>query len=434
MKTITASRYVLSIGVAAALLAGCGVLRQAQDDMQLPITGPGAMPQASALAARSISSDYNVLYSFAGTLDGNYPSGTLIDVGGKLYGTTEYGGGCNYSPSCGTVYSLSLDGHEKVPYRFASPPDGIYPLAGLIDVGGTLYGTTDGGGSNSCGGYPYYYSCGAVFSVTPSGTEKVLHSFSSPPDGALPAAPLIDVNGTLYGTTQYGGVHKNTCSGNCGTVFSITPSGTEKVLYSFGAGSDGNVPAASLIEVKRKLYGTTSGGGAYGWGTVFGVTLNGREIILHSFGGGTDGGNSEAGLIDVRGTFYGTTEVGGARTSGKSCNVVNKCGTVFSITPPGTEKVLHRFVGNKNDGAGPVASLIDVKGTLYGTTEYGGAYGDGTVFSISTSGSEHLLHSFGSGTDGKLPATALIEMDGTLYGTTTGGGTYQHGTVFGLTP
>ena len=139
-------------------------------------------------------------------------------------------------------------------------------------------------------------------------------------------------------------------------------------------------------------------------------------------------------MIDVRGTFYGTTEVGGARTSGKSCNVVNKCGTVFSITPPGTEKVLHRFVGNKNDGAGPVASLIDVKGTLYGTTEYGGAYGDGTVFSISTSGSEHLLHSFGSGTDGKLPATALIEMDGTLYGTTTGGGTYQHGTVFGLTP
>ena len=100
--------------------------------------------------------------------------------------------------------------------------------------GGTLYGTTDGGGSISCGGYPYYYDCGAVFSVTPSGTEKVLHSFSSPPDGALPAAPLIDVNGTLYGTTQYGGVHKNTCSGNCGTVFSITPSGTEKVLYSLG--------------------------------------------------------------------------------------------------------------------------------------------------------------------------------------------------------
>src|SRR6202042_1137466 len=224
MKTIIASRYALSIGVAAALLAGCGGL-------QLPITGPGAMPRASALAARSNSSNYNVLYSFTGTLDGNYPSGALIEVASKLYGTTEYGGGCNYSPSCGTVYSLSLNGREKVLYQFAVQPDGIYPLAGLIDVGGTLYGTTHEGGSNSSGG--------TVFSVTPSGTEKVLHSFGNPPDGDLPAAALIDVNGTLYGTTQNGGAHKNTCSGNCGTVFSVTPSGTERGLYSFRGGRDG---------------------------------------------------------------------------------------------------------------------------------------------------------------------------------------------------
>jgi uncharacterized repeat protein (TIGR03803 family) len=377
------------------------------------------MRQASALGARPNRTNYKVVYSFGAAPDGQEPEASLIDVGGTLYGTTQSGGGCHYTIPCGTVYSVSTSGAEKVLYSFAGPPDGMYPLAGLIDVGGTLYGTTSGGGSYQCG-----FPCGTVFSVTPSGREKVLHSFGNIPDGEDPLAPLIDAKGMLYGTTQIGGAFDG------GTVFSITPGGTEKVLYSFAYGPDGYWPGASLIEVRGMLYGTTHNGGKYhrctfGCGTVFSITQGGKEKVLHRFGVGSDGAFPSA-LIDVGGTLYGTTSAGGAYGGG----------TAFSVTPSGTEKVLHSFSG-RSDGAGPVAPLINVKGTLYGTTEYGDAYcsgGCGTVFSLTPSGTEKVLHSFGSGADGVHPVAALTNVDGRLYGTTTGGGTHNHGTVFALKP
>jgi uncharacterized repeat protein (TIGR03803 family) len=196
---------------------------------------------------------------------------------------------------------------------------GSLPLAGLIDVGGTLYGTTyEGGAHNS----------GVVFSITPSGKERVLHSFGGAPDGANPFASLIDVKGTLYGTTWFGGAYPCGSAGGCGTVFSITPSGKERVLHSFGNGTDGVFPMASLIKVKGVLYGTTNHGGAYckssgGCGTIFSITPDGTEKVLHSFGAAPDGCCSQAGLTDVHGTLYGTTSAGG--TDG--------FGTVFALTP-----------------------------------------------------------------------------------------------------
>ncbi len=423
MRRWNLSHYAISSCVTAALLAGCS-------GSQTPIAAPGALPQTSALAARINRTHYRVVYSF---VNGLWPIAPLTDVGGKLYGTTEYGGGGNcfhQFPGCGIVYRLSLNGHEKLLHSFAVPPDGIYPLASLIDAGGTLYGTTQQGGSNkACGYYSYYFSCGTVFSVTPSGTEKVLHSFGNSPDGNFPVAGLIDVNGTLYGTTQFGGGDKNKCGVGvgCGTVFSITPSGTEKVLHSFSGGSDGAVSAASLIEVKGKLYGTTESGGTYGYGTVFRITLSGREKVLYSFGpSGSDGAFPEAGLIDLGGTLYGTTYNGGTHGDG----------TVFSVTLSGTEKVLHSFGGYfyGRDGALPTASLTKVKGTLYGTTVSGGANSaneGGTVFSVTTTGVEKVLHSFRNG-DGSGPYASLINVNGTLYGTTQTGGTYGDGAVFAL--
>jgi uncharacterized repeat protein (TIGR03803 family) len=136
-------------------------------------------------------------------------------------------------------------------------------MAGLIDVSGTLYGTTTGGGATGEG---------TVFAITPSGTETVLHSFgATQDDGANPYAGLLNVNGTLYGTTAYGGV-EGCGSNNCGTVFSITPSGTETVLHSFGFHTrDGRSPYSALVSVNGRLYGTTYQGGA-GYGTVFSVT------------------------------------------------------------------------------------------------------------------------------------------------------------------
>ena len=221
----------------------------------------------------------------------------------------------------------------------------------------------------------------------------------------------------------------------CGAVFSITTAGYEKPLHAFKAYHDGEYPFAGLANVRGILYGTTLGGGKHHHGTVFSITPSGTEKVLYSFRGMPDGAEPFAGLIDVGGTLYGTTSSGGAYNCGSS-----SCGTVFSITSSGAEKVLHSF-GNGTDGANPRASLIALKGTLYGTTEYGGAFGLGTVFSITPGGTETVLHSFNYlspdgrvPVDGRLPVASLIKVMGTLYGTTSGGGVNNYGSVFSLKP
>jgi uncharacterized repeat protein (TIGR03803 family) len=319
----------------------------------------------------------------------------------------------------------------KVLYSFTGRPDGEAPSARLIDVNGTLYGTTYFGGANKC-----FSSCGAVFSITKAGKENVLYSFRGQPDGANPEASLIAVNGRLYGTTYYGGTYRR------GTVLSVSTSGNERVLHSFGYnGSDGVTPWAGLISVRGTLYGTTIAGGAYrasgGGGTVFSISTSGTENVLHSFGGAQDGKIPKASLIDVKGTLYGTTAGGGVHQCYYESISDEGCGTVFSITKAGKERVLYSFDGAQ--GNGPLGGLIAVNDTLYGTTNAGGTYshygsgGGGTAFSIDTSGSENVLHSFGEGSDGLGPWASLINVNGTLYGTTMSGGQYGLGTVFSIT-
>jgi uncharacterized repeat protein (TIGR03803 family) len=176
---------------------------------------------------------------------------------------------------------------------------------------GDLYGTTIFGGA---------HNQGTVFKLASSGIETVLYSFSGGADGGQPVAGLVlDQEGNLYGTSSKGGA-----SGN-GTVFRIRPSGEEKVLYSFQGGSDGSLPSAALIlDPKRNLFGTTNLGGASGYGTVFRISPSGEEKVLYSFIGGADGAHPTAALVrDARGNLYGTTFAGGA----------SGLGTVFKVIP-----------------------------------------------------------------------------------------------------
>ncbi|MFY9710877.1 MAG: choice-of-anchor tandem repeat GloVer-containing protein [Candidatus Cybelea sp.] len=413
MKILGFSRCALLSCIALAMLAGCG-------GSQPPIGGPGVIPQSHPLIARGGSSSYRVLYRFGDKPDGATPDGSLIDVHGTLYGTTEAGG----ADVEGGVFSITTGGAEKMLYDFKKRPDGERPIAGLIDVKGTLYGTTYFGG-----GEPR----GTVFSVTTGGVEQVLYAFlDKGAHGGHPAASLTDENGKLYGTTEDGGAH------GVGTVFSITTSGVEKELYSFGPSGDGASPVASLIDVGGTLYGTTAAGGTYKEGTVFSITTNGAERVVYSFAGGGDGGDPRAGLVDVGGTLYGTTYSGGTANRG----------TVFSITTSGSEKVVYSFAGS-GEGSNPAAGLIDVDGTLYGTTISGGGSracrfpfnGCGTVFRISPSGAETVIYSFAGGSDGAAPGAAPLDIAGVLYGTTMFGGSYDKkchhargcGTVFKLT-
>ena len=340
-----------------------------------------------------------VIYSFYyGTSDGLSPYGGVVSDGkGNLYGTAESGGAIG-SPfgSNGTVFELSPKSGggwtETTLYNFGSVSgDGIQPLATMIfDSKGNLYGTTQAGGANN--------SSGTVFEMSPKTgggwTEKVLHSFGGTGDGIQPGygSLVFDAKGNLYGTTHKGGAN------GVGSVFELTPAAggtwTEKVLYSFGASNvDGASPTAGVIfDAAGNLYGTTYAGGAYDYGTVFKLTPQSggtwKESILHSFDvNGVDGANPTAAvIIDGEGNLYGTTKFGGAFGNGLHL------GTVYELSPSSggvwAETVIHSFTGGLTNGDGdyPISSLtFDTAGNLYGTTMGGGVPAEGTVFKFQRS-------------------------------------------------
>jgi uncharacterized repeat protein (TIGR03803 family) len=274
---------------------------------------------------------------------------------------------------------------------------------------------------------------------TQAQTFNVLYNFTNATDGSGPVAGLtVDNQGNLYGTAQVGGV-------GYGTAFELqrsSSSWTFVPLYSFQSGTDGAAPMARLIfGAKGRLYGTTTQGGA-GYGTVFkliglaSVKAPATETVLYSFMGGTDGAQPSAGdlILDKAGNIYGTTTYGGASGNG----------TVYKLTAPRkrnakwTESVVYAF-GQGTDGANPVAGVtFDAAGNLYGTTSAGGAYGYGIVFELTPSGSgwtESILYNFTGGNDGGTAYGGVIfDQSGNLYGAAISGGTGTGGTVFEMTP
>ena len=344
---------------------------------------------------------------------------------------------CSVSNGSGTLSSNVTDvavscgaGTERILHSFAGgTADGADPNAGLVlDGAGYLYGTTDGGGAKGLG---------TVFKLSRTGTETILYSFvGGTTDGANPLAGLsMDSAGNLYGTTEGGGAD------GLGTVFEISAGGTETLLHSFAGGAtDGANPRSALVMDRfGDLLGTTYGGGTSGLGTVFEISAGGAESILHSFAGGTtDGANPYGGVVLGGDTLYGTTQNGSfeaTQNGGASCVNSNGCGTVFGLGINSLpEYPTHSFAGGPADGEEPIGGLLmGSDGNLYGTTYTGGSNPDGagTVFEISSTG-ETLLHSFAGGaTDGAGPNGSLVmDSAGNLYGTTEYGGADGAGTVF----
>jgi uncharacterized repeat protein (TIGR03803 family) len=341
----------------------------ARHDVLYGTTTCGAHFSNGGVYSVTTGGTFRLLHSF--TQDAHYPYAPVVILGKAMYGTSD-GGGMHHQ---GTVYSLNLNGKERWVYSFEGQPDGASPYAGLVNVNGTLYGTTIlGGTSTNC---PYSGSgCGAVFKITTSGKESVVYSFKGGSDGERLWGGLVNLNGTLYGTTYEGG------AGDGGTVFSVTPSGVEKVLHAFGGGSsDGGGPFGSLVALNGVLYGTTTYGGSNNYGTVFTITTSGQEKVVYSLGSGHqyDGMDPLAGLVAMNGKLFGTTSEGG---NSSACSVTG-CGTVFEVTTSGKESVLYSFQGGA-DGADPQSQLAAVNGVLYGTTLYGGSYDNyGTVFAVT---------------------------------------------------
>lgn len=326
-----------------------------------------------------------VLYSFSPKPEYTFDqvSGVVFDKAGNLYGTTSLGGIKNH----GRVFELirQADGSwaEKVVHDFDNNgTDGYTPLGGVIlDSSGNLYGTTAYGGTGGCAST----ACGIVYELTPKPNgvwaEKILYNFTPGAGGTNPYFGLtFDTAGNLYGTTEYGGVDGS------GVAYELMPAGggawSESVIHSFGSGPDTGFPQ-SLTFYNGNIYGETANGGS-GDGNVFELSpaVDGgwNETILANFPYGNGDGAPELPtgnvVFDASGNIYGASQGG----SGLS-------GTVFELTPgqDGTwdETILYNFNDLGTAGADPIGGLImDSRGNLYGTTQYGGAYDAGTVFEV----------------------------------------------------
>ncbi len=368
----------------------------------------GAVPTQSAQAQT-----FTVLYSFPWSNGANPYAGLVRDAAGNLYGTTFQGG----ASSNGTVFKVDSAGNETVLHSFTGGLDGGTPYGGLIrDKAGNLYGATYSGGASNLG---------TVFKMDPSGTEKVLYSFTGTSgDGCYPYGGLFrDGAGNLYGTTA------NCGKSGAGTVFKVHPNGTETVLHSFANGKkDGAVPTLTslIMDKKGNLYGVTSEGGSAGEGVAYKLSKSGKLTVLHSFTGGTTDGCDPFGTpaMDKAGNLYGTAS--GCGSSGD--------GIVWKVSDNHSETVLHNFVGGSADGALPYGGVtLDAKGNLYGDTTRGGNFNVGTVYQV-TGTNLVVLQSF-SGSVGGFPYDNLIlDSQGNLYGTAETGGSTGWGTVWKLTP
>ncbi|MGB6519817.1 MAG: choice-of-anchor tandem repeat GloVer-containing protein [Candidatus Cybelea sp.] len=427
-------RNFVIIFVSAAFLAACG------GGTFSPSAGSG-IPMGVRERSSAVSpagSGYKVLYAFKGAPDGASPYGGLVALNGTLYGTT-LNGSKNYCSSscgsnlcylgCGTIFTVTLGGAENIIYNFDGTfnggHDGSWPWTAPTVLNGQFFGTTSSAGA---------FGDGVVYTTTPSGSEQVIYSFkgSGSADAQDSQAALIPLSRKLYGTSVYGG--STGCGGaGCGTVFSVTTGGTEKVVYSFKGGNDGERLYGPVTAMNGKLYGATlegggTGCGGNGCGAIFELSLRGKEHVLYRFADTTDGAFPN-GLTAVKGVLYGTTEGGGSRSSG----------TFFSVTTSGTLTTLYNFK-DIPDGNLPGASLIYSKGEFYGTTVGGGTAGHGSVFKINAAGTESVLHSFLGGTDGQDPNAPVHMLRGVLYGTTISGGNggcangYGCGTIFKVKP
>jgi uncharacterized repeat protein (TIGR03803 family) len=285
---------------------------------------------------------FKVLFSFD-SVDGAFPAAGLIrDSAGNLYGTTEFAN----AGGTGNVYKLDQAGNETVLFSFTGGADGGHPAGGLIrDSAGNLYGTTRDGGDLNCFFPGTSGGCGVIFKLDPTGHETVLHAFTGGTNGAGPDAAVIrDSAGNLYGTAEFGG-NLSCAAGSgqgCGIVFKLDPKGKFTVSHGF-TGPDGVGPTAALVrDSAGNLYGTTGGGGAHLGGTVFTLDPSGKLSVLHSFSfSANDGVFPFAGVIrDAAGNLYGTTTAGGA----------SGFGSVYKLTPTGKQTVLHSFANRQGEG------------------------------------------------------------------------------------
>lgn len=390
-----------------------------------------------ALTQSAPAQTFSVLHNFTGGADGGFPTaGLTLSSSGSFYGTTTMGG----NPGAGVVYRLARSDDRWILTPLFTFPGGYYgswPSAPVVfGPNGTLFGTTTYGG---------YFGNGTVFNLGPppnicttalcGWNNTVIYRYQGTNDGANPeyGAVVFDQQGNLYGTTS-GSIGSPQTAGS---VYKLTPENggwTESVLFHFTSLTTGEQPYGGVIfDQAGHLYGTTYEGGGSQRGLVFQLTSS-------------DSGWTENVLYNFQGFGDGSYPSGDlifdplGNLFGTTGGAGGSPGSVFELSPSGDSwifSVVHTFTGPPNNG--PIAGVVrDAAGNLYGAT-LGGAYGYGAVFKLTPDGNgtwtyTDLYDFFGAG-DGADPyGKVTLDNQGNLFGTAWRGGTYGHGVIWEITP
>lgn len=393
--------------------------------------------------------EFSTLYSFeapdATTFTsalGSQPDTTpALGRDGAIYGMTSVGGEFGN----GVIYRFDRHSQQyTVLHTFsaldanADNPDGASPGEGLTaGPNGEFYGIASDGGPNGAG---------TVFKITASGQFTVVYAFSAVDanahnaGGANPLrAVVVGYDGSLYGTTRFGG--PNTClfTRGCGVAWKIDGKGNFSVLHQFTA-DEGH--AAGLMQgMDGYLYGcatwpaTSLPPGPLPSGVLYRLAPRGQNFqVLYTFsqtnasGENTDGADCYQPLVETwPGVFYGAAYHGGTNANGVLFR--------YSLWKPGVVEVVHDFsalnsAGQNSDGASPIGPLaLGPHGTVYSVANYGGANGKGIVYGVRGDGRFEVLHTFsatdattGANSDGAAPDNGLIRDGNKLIGIAIVGG------------
>jgi hypothetical protein len=341
-------------------------------------------------------------------------------------------------------------------YTLNGTTDGKNPGNGLVsDRGGNLYGVASLGGTYPC---PDNLGCGTIFRLSPHGTGwifSVVYSFTGVSDGWNPEAPLaVAPDGSIYGTTFWGGINGCTDDWGCGTIFKLAPPPTvcptascgwiKTTLYKFTGGADGQYPLGQItFDQAGNLYGTASASNPSGQyaGSVFGLTPSAGGWtfnVLYAFPGTTSGAPVGGVIFDSQGNLWGVQAYGGVTNCGDP-QLPDPCGSIYELSPSAsgwTETTVFEF--SASTGGCPSGTLVpDHSGNFYGTLCTNGPSGSGGIFQyVPPSGEFNIIHSIaGNPADDAGPYGGVV-MDhaGNLYAADQANGTYDRGFVFELSP
>ena len=350
---------------------------------------------------------YATVTEFHNSQEGKHPKASVSTAGETIYGITSAGG----EYESGTIFKFE-DDSLIVLVHLQPNLQGTDAAGEFLQVGDQTWITTtfNGAANNS----------GALLRFDSAEGLSVLEAFSSPTTGGNPSGALIYNGATqsLFGTCSSGG------NGSAGTVYRYSLSDNAlTVVHHFGDATDGQYPQGGVIlGSDGMLYGTTQSGGLYGQGVIFGLDPEtGVYLVLHHLNS-SDGRYPFGNLIESSpGTLLGVCSEGGSFNTG----------TVFKCTTEGSFSVLKQLNSSVDGGFSKSGLTSDGQGAFIGVTEYGGANGFGTLFTITESGTFYKVHDFDYTNEGSNPVTRVSTGEnGAVYGVCAAGGAADFGTLF----